>query len=183
MANSKQQQAISKRRHSEGVSSKVVQGAAAKPTSGENRNGNDTSSPATATELDKNPDYLALQSALTLLAEQRQAAETHIVHLAELRETYLLQPHLFIKGLKEATLDIPPSQHILKCPRVEWSRYYPEGSVLPQQAHLPVVVEQGVVDNVVMKHTTVFTKGDTLDDRVNNNNNNNSATAIGRQIV
>lgn len=99
---------------------------------------------STTKSLAENPDYVALQSALSLLQTQRDTAKQHILHLSQLKQTFLEEPELFLDQLKARQLDIPQAQKIVKCPRIDWQSYKPQGQ-------LKNVIDQGVVDNVVIK--------------------------------
>lgn len=100
-----------------------------------------TSSPAPT--LVNNPDYIALQSSLTLLnAQQRQAVED--MHtLVTLKEKALANPawfkHLVVTG--ELSKMVPKKQNVVRCPRVEWEKYGSLGMRLGRELDKPTPVD------------------------------------------
>ena len=106
--------------------------------------------------LESNTDYIALHSALKLLYAQREVARNHIRRLAVQKERSLDEPRLFLHDLLSENLDLPRPQHIVKCPLIDWQSYTPDEK-------LELMVNHGIVDNVVVKSTTVFSNANGID--------------------
>jgi len=100
-----------------------------------------TSSPAPA--LANNPDYLALQSSLTLLNAQHRQAVEDMQTLVTLKEKALANPewfrHLLFTG--ELGKIVPQKQNVVRCPRVEWEKYGSMGTRLGRELDKPTPVE------------------------------------------
>lgn len=76
-------------------------------------------------ELENNPDYLALSSALSLLQAQRDRARNDIVQLSKLKAEALINPESFIANLKRTgkIKDAPQMQTIVRTPYIPWEQY------------------------------------------------------------
>ena len=100
-----------------------------------------TSSPAPT--LANNPDYLALQSSLTLLNAQHRQAVEDMQALVTLKEKALANPawfkHLVVTG--QLGKMVPRKQNIVRCPRVEWDKYGSMGVRLGRELDKPTPVD------------------------------------------
>jgi hypothetical protein len=100
-----------------------------------------TSSPAPT--LVNNPDYIALQSSLTLMNAQHRQAVEDMHTLVALKEKALANPswfkHVLITG--ELSKAVPKKQNVVRCPRVEWEKYGSLGLRLGRELEKPTLVE------------------------------------------
>ena len=100
-----------------------------------------TSSPAPT--LNHNPDYIALQSSLTLLNSQHRQAVEDMHALVSLKEKALANPvwfkHLVLTG--QLGDMVPKKQNVVRCPRVEWEKYGSLGTRLGRELDKPTPVE------------------------------------------
>lgn len=100
-----------------------------------------TSSPAPT--LHNNPDYIALQSSLTLLNSQHRQALEDMHTLVSLKEKALSNPawfkHLVLTG--QLGTMVPKKQNVVRCPRVEWEKYGSLGTRLGRELDKPTPVE------------------------------------------
>ena len=100
-----------------------------------------TSSPAPT--LANNPDYLALQSSLSLLKAQHRQAVEDMQALVTLKEKALANPawfkHLVVTG--QLGKMVPRKQNIVRCPRVEWDKYGSMGVRLGRELDKPTPVD------------------------------------------
>src|SRR5271170_6633732 len=101
-----------------------------------------TSSPAPT--LHNNPDYIALQSSLTLLNSQHRQATEDMHTLLSLKEKALANPawfkHLVLTG--QLGDMVPKKQNVVRCPRVEWEKYGSLGTRLGRELDKPTPVER-----------------------------------------
>src|SRR5271163_2767600 len=101
-----------------------------------------TSSPAPS--LANNPDYMALQSSLSLLNSQHRQVVDDMHALLSLKEKALADPawfkHVLLAG--EIQSEIPQKIDIVRCPRVEWEKYGPLGARLARELDKPSHVDQ-----------------------------------------
>jgi hypothetical protein len=100
------------------------------------------SSPTTTSPnatLATNPDYIALQSALSLLNTQQKQAVEDMHTLLQLKQKALADPVWFKHLAESGRLSdmVPKKQNIVKCPKVEWERYGNLGSKLGRQLEKP----------------------------------------------
>jgi hypothetical protein len=100
-----------------------------------------TNSPAPT--LANNPDYVALQSSLTVLNAQYRQASEDMHTLLSLKQKALSNPAWFKQILLTGQLGklVPRKQNIVRCPRVEWEKYGPLGLRLGRQVDKPAPVE------------------------------------------
>jgi len=101
-----------------------------------------TPSPPNAT-LAANPDYIALQSALSILNAQQKQVVEDMHTLLQLKQKALADP-LWFKHLAETgrlSDMVPKKQNIVKCPKVEWERYGNIGSRLGRELEKPTPSE------------------------------------------
>jgi len=100
-----------------------------------------TSSPAPS--LVNNPDYIALQSSLTLLNAQHLQAVEDMHTLGALKEKALANPawfrHLVVTGGLGKM--VPQKQNIVRCPKVDWEKYGSMGIRLGRELEKPTPVE------------------------------------------
>jgi hypothetical protein len=100
-----------------------------------------TSSPAPT--LYNNPDYIALQSSLSLLNSQHRQAVEDMHTLVSLKEKALANPawfkHLVLTGQLGDL--VPKKQNVVRCPRVEWEKYGSLGTRLGRELDKPTPVE------------------------------------------
>ena len=111
-----------------------------------------TSSPAPS--LANNPDYMALQSSLSLLNSQHRQVVDDMHTLLSLKEKALADPawfkHVLLAG--EIQSEIPKRLNIVRCPRVDWEKYGPLGSRLARELDKPSHVEQIYTVKVLASH-------------------------------
>jgi len=100
-----------------------------------------TSSPAPT--LYNNPDYIALQSSLSLLNSQHRQAVDDMHTLVSLKEKALANPawfkHLVLTGQLGDL--VPKKQNVVRCPRVEWEKYGSLGTRLGRELDKPTPIE------------------------------------------
>ena len=100
-----------------------------------------TSSPAPS--LGNNPDYIALQSSLTLLNAQHRQVVEDMQTLITLKKKALANPawfkHLVVSG--QLAKVVPQKQSVIRCPRVEWEKYGSMGMRLGRELDKPTPVE------------------------------------------
>ena len=100
-----------------------------------------TSSPAP--NLANNPDYIALQSSLTLLNQQLRQAVDDMHTLLALKEKALANPtwfrHIALTG--GLSKIVPQKQNIVLCPRIDWEKYRPLGLRLGRELDKPTPAE------------------------------------------
>jgi len=107
----------------------------------------DVSSSASASSpaptLANNPDYIALQSSLSLLNAQHRQAVEDMHTLVALKEKALANPawfkHLALTG--QLGKLVPQKQNIIRCPRVDWEKYGSLGIRLGRELDKPTPVE------------------------------------------
>lgn len=89
-----------------------------------------------------NPDYIALNSALSMLQAQRRQACSDIVELQRLKKEALADPTTFFKNLESGALamKLPKMQRITRAPLVSLRKY--EGSSLEHNIKLGLVDRQ-----------------------------------------
>jgi hypothetical protein len=102
-----------------------------------------STAPTPNTSLANNPDYIALQSALTILNAQHKQAIDDMHNLLQLKQKALADPAWFIKLAETRQLNdmVPKSQNIVKCPKVEWERYGSLGSRLGRELEKPTLTD------------------------------------------
>jgi hypothetical protein len=100
-----------------------------------------TSSPAPT--LANNPDYIALQSSLTLLDAQHRQAIEDMRTLVALKERALANPSWFKQLVFTGELGkmVPKKQNVVRCPRVDWEKYGSLGTRLGRELDKPTPVE------------------------------------------
>lgn len=100
-----------------------------------------TSSPVPT--LANNPDYLALQSSLSLLNAQHRQAVDDMQTLVALKEKALANPEWFRHLVETGELGkiVPQRQNIVRCPRVEWEKYGSMGMRLGRELDKPTPVD------------------------------------------
>lgn len=111
----------------------------------------------TTIDVQDNPDYIALTSALSLLQMQLQIAQNDIVTLRNLKMDAMSNPEQFLLHLKSNTNPnatstndtsrglksmIPSMQRIVKIPLISWDKYGIDNSSLDAQ------IKKGVVDRL-----------------------------------
>jgi hypothetical protein len=99
------------------------------------------SSPAPT--LANNPDYIALQSSLSLLNAQHRQAIDDMHSLVALKEKALANPawfkHLLVTG--QLGKLVPQKQNVVRCPRVDWEKYGSLGIRLGREVDKPTPLE------------------------------------------
>ena len=99
------------------------------------------SSPTPA--LVNNPDYIALQSSLSLLNSQHRQVIEDMHTLFTLKEKALANPSWFKAQLMNGELSemVPKKQNVVRCPRVEWEKYGSLGLRLGREIEKPAPIE------------------------------------------
>jgi hypothetical protein len=102
-----------------------------------------TSTSSPAPNLNNNPDYMALQSSLTLLKQQHRQAVEDMHTLLTLKEKALADPAWFQHTVVTGGLDkiVPKQQNVVKCPRVEWEKYGSLGLRLGRELEKPTPMD------------------------------------------
>jgi hypothetical protein len=93
--------------------------------------------------LANNPDYLALQSSLSLLNAQHRQAMEDMQTLVVLKEKALANPAWFRHLVETGELGkiVPQRQNVVRCPRVEWEKYGSMGMRLGRELDKPTPVD------------------------------------------
>lgn len=93
--------------------------------------------------LANNPDYLALQSSLSLLNAQHRQAVEDMQTLVALKEKALANPAWFRHLVQTGELGkiVPQRQNIIQCPRVEWEKYGSMGIRLGRELDKPTPMD------------------------------------------
>lgn len=101
-----------------------------------------SSSSSSTIDVETNPDYIALTSALSLLLTQRSVACNDLVQLKKLKAEALSNPEKFLAGLRRTGKlpNVPKMQRIVRAPIVSWKTYGIEN------VHLDHQLARGLVD-------------------------------------
>lgn len=93
-------------------------------------------------DVETNPDYIALTSALSLLLTQRSVACNDLIQLKKLKTEALDNPEQFVAGLRRTGKlpRVPKMQRIVRAPMVSWKTYDIEN------VHLDHQLARGLVD-------------------------------------
>lgn len=93
-------------------------------------------------DVETNPDYIALTSALSLLLTQRSVACNDLIQLKKLKAEALDNPEQFVAGLRRTGKlpRVPKMQRIVRAPMVSWKTYDIEN------VHLDHQLARGLVD-------------------------------------
>ena len=93
-------------------------------------------------DVETNPDYIALTSALSLLLTQRSVACNDLIQLKKLKTEALDDPEKFLAGLRRTGKlpNVPKMQRIVRAPMVSWKTYGMEN------VHLDHQLARGLVD-------------------------------------
>jgi hypothetical protein len=107
--------------------------------------------------LGNNPDYLALQSSLSLLNAQHRQAVEDMQTLVALKEKALANPAWFRHLVETGELGkiVPRRQNIIQCPRVEWEKYGSMGIRLGRELDKPTPMDRLFTVSIFL--------GDTID--------------------
>lgn len=83
-------------------------------------------------DVETNPDYIALTSALSLLQTQRSVACNDLIQLKKLKSDALETPELFLTTLRRTGKlhNAPKMQRIARAPMVSWKKYGIENTVV-----------------------------------------------------
>lgn len=97
-------------------------------------------------DLDNNPDYIALTSALSLLQTQRTRARNDIVQLNKLKTEALADPTRFVTELKKTghIQNAPEMQAIVRTPLISWNQY---GLDNQETKMLEYQIRKGIVEH------------------------------------
>lgn len=101
------------------------------------------SASTTPIDVETNPDYIALTSALSLLINQRSVACNDLIQLKKLKTEALGNPEKFLAGLRRSggkLAGAPKMQRIVRAPIVLWKSYGIEN------VHLDHQLARGLVD-------------------------------------
>lgn len=101
-------------------------------------------------DVETNPDYIALTSALSLLQTQRSVACNDLIQLKKLKSDALEMPELFVASLKRTgkLQNVPKMQRITRAPIISWKKYRIENAVLDHRLARGLVERQSVFNPV-----------------------------------
>ncbi|VVT51289.1 uncharacterized protein SAPINGB_P003047 [Magnusiomyces paraingens] len=93
--------------------------------------------------IENNPDYIALTSALSILESQRAKARRDIICLKNLKTEALRNPEDFMREVRKTgrVYGAPTMQNIVRAPFIQWEKYGIDLSDLEQR------IRRGIVDN------------------------------------
>lgn len=95
-------------------------------------------------DLENNPDYIALNSALSLLKGQKKSAQEDIIKLRQLKQQALENPETIYEQLaKDGSIGgVPKPQSVVKVPVIPFEKYGIENARLSKR------LKSGIMDTV-----------------------------------
>lgn len=95
-------------------------------------------------DLDNNPDYIALNSALSLLEGQKKSAQEDIIKLSQLKQQALEEPETIYEQLARdgSIMGVPKPQSVVKVPVIPFEKYGIENPRLTRR------LNRGIMDTV-----------------------------------